>query len=100
MKKYTVGCNRALSPQEYVNAVTGKLFAFSSDTIGGLIDEIQNRLEPEGYCDLWDYPLEEIDEIVENGLSVVLVELVGEDVDGKCVTMLRWFEVPEGLHVI
>ena len=95
MRKYSVCSNRTLSPQEYVEDITGKCFVFSSGTIGGLIDEIQNRLESEGYSDLWDYPLEEIDEVVENGLSVVLVELVGEDVDGSWATILRWFEMPK-----
>lgn len=99
MRKYHICSCRALSPQEYVEKVTGKCFVVSADTIGALIDEIQNRLASEGYDDLWDYPLEEIDEVIENDLSVVLVELVGKDVDGSWATILRWFEMPKSCEL-
>lgn len=103
MKNYKILCESAISPQKYVEAITGKCFIFNADTIGGLIEEIQTRCVNEGFDNLWDYPLCEIDQIIENGLSVILVELTGEDTvgdvgTGKWTTVLRWFEVPEDLN--
>jgi hypothetical protein len=44
---------------------------------------------------LWDYPLDEIDHIVENELNVVLVDTSYVD-DDTCelVNEYRWFEIP------
>ena len=48
------------SPQNFVEEVTGKCYIFQNqDTVF----EIQELLKFNGYDDLWDYPLSEIDEI-------------------------------------
>lgn len=83
------------SPQAYLEAVTGKCYIIHGDTIYDLLDEIQAILSENGYKLLWDYPLTEIDEIVANDINVVLVELTGDDENGKWRTVYRWFEVPE-----
>lgn len=83
------------SPQSYIEAVTGECYIIRASTIYGLLDEMQAILSDYGYGYLWDYPLTEIDEIVENKLDVVLVELTGDDDEGKWRTVYRWFEVPE-----
>jgi hypothetical protein len=57
------------------------------------INEIQDILSEQGY-ELWDYPLTEIDHIVENNLNVVLVNCSYYEGD-KYIDEYRWFEVPE-----
>ena len=80
------------SPQNYLSAITGKCF-INRGTIP--IDFIRTILEEEGYGDtLWDYPLTEIDHIVENKLNVVLVDCSYYNGD-EYFTEYRWFEVTE-----
>lgn len=82
------------TPQAYLEKVTGKFFFLKTNNP---VEEIEEILEE--YCpdeSLWNYPLEEINHIVENDLRVVLV-----DVSTICEGMVhtpayRWFEVPEG----
>lgn len=87
------------SPQAYLESVTGKCYIINTDTISGLIDEIQRRLCDNGHKLLWDFPLTEIDEIAANDLDVVLVELTGDNESGKWTTVYRWFEVPDEFPV-
>lgn len=87
------------SPQAYLEAVTGKCYIVNADTICELLEEMQQRLYDNGHGSLWDFPLTGIDEIVEDNLDVVLVELTGDDENGKWVTIYRWFEVPEQFPV-
>lgn len=83
------------SPQAFVGCVTGKYYCFHSYTISELLAEIDILLSANGYAELWNYPLSEIDHIVANNLNVVLVELTGDDENGEWSTVYRWFEVPE-----
>lgn len=66
--------------------------------ISGEKDELRTKLDHNGYDDLWDYPLSEIDEIVKNKHEVVLVDCsyVGENENGEYETIqeFRWFEIP------
>lgn len=79
------------SPENYVCAVTGTYYFFYHKIHPA--DEIQNLLRMNDY-DLWDYPLVEIDHIVENGLDVILVDCSHYD-GGNFIREYRWFEVPE-----
>lgn len=80
------------SPQAYLEAITGKCYLYNG-TYGA--DFIQNILVAEGYIDeLWDYPLTEINHIVENNLNVVLVDC-SFYYDDEYIHEYRWFEVPE-----
>lgn len=86
-----VKSNQIYSPQSYLEAVTGKCY------ISGCSDAdfIQEILVQNGYIDeLWDYPLTEIDHIVENNLNVVLVDCSHYEGD-MYINEFRWFEVPE-----
>jgi NAD(P)H-dependent FMN reductase len=56
----------------------------------------QNGIETEE-TPLWDYPLNEIDHIVENNLNVVLVEIGYFDENDYLQKEFRWFEVPENM---
>jgi hypothetical protein len=56
--------------------------------------ELRDLLDDNGYDNLWDYPLSEIDHIVENNLDVVLVDCTYIDDDIKQVPDYRWVEIP------
>lgn len=84
------------SPQNFVGAVTGRYYIHKhDDTVKEIHDllklnEIETEEEP-----LWDYPLDEIEHIVENGINVVLVDVSGFNANDEWITEYRWFEVPE-----
>ena len=89
-----VKSERIYSPQNYLEAVTGLCYMISGDNDAEFIQEV---LVSHGYVGtLWDYPLSEIDHIVENDLDVVLVDcmIVNPETD-KFEHKYRWFEVPE-----
>ena len=80
------------SPQNYLEAVTGQCYVIRCDND---IDTIETILETYGY-NFWNYPLSEIDHVVENELDVVLVDCMVYNEDKKEFEhVLRWFEVPE-----
>ena len=80
------------APQNYVGAVTGNYYFFKHKEHPA--DEIQYLLQMNGY-ELWDYPLTEIDHIVENEINVVLVDVSHYNAKGEFITEFRWFEVLE-----
>ena len=77
------------SPANYVCAITGTYYFFMHDKHPS--EEIQYLISD---YELWDYPLTEIEHIVENDIDVVLVDcsyFKGNDY----INEYRWFEVPE-----
>lgn len=80
------------SPQNYLELITNKCYVLRGDND---IKFIEGVLFYEGY-ELWNYPLSEIDHIVENNLSVVLVDcmVVNTETD-QFEHQYRWFEVPK-----
>lgn len=91
--------NEVYSPQGFVGELTGNFYIFNDDNDIDTIHELlrQNGIETEE-SPLWDYPLNEIDHIVENKLNVVLVEIGYFDEKDYLQKEFRWFEVPE--HMI
>ena len=85
-----VRSNELYSVQQYLMLVTGKCYICRADDDIAFIEQIlkENELE------LWNYPLDEIDHIVENELDVVLVQCYSLDDSDNMVGELRWFEVP------
>lgn len=80
------------APQSYLETITGKCYFMGNEYP---VDFIQEVLVYEGYADqLWDYPLTEIDHIVENNINVILVDCSHYDGD-VYIHEYRWFEVPE-----
>ena len=80
------------SPQNFVDAVTGKCYIIDSDDD---VKEIEKLLKINGF-EGWNYPLSEIDHIVENELNVVLVEcMVYNKKKREFEHEYRWFEVPD-----
>ena len=88
--------NTIHTPQSFVEALTDKCYLFNTDNDAA---KIHSLLTLEGLEDedspLWDYPLSEIEHIVENNINVVLVEIVYFDEDDVFQREYRWFEVPE-----
>ena len=88
-----VKSNNLFPPQEYIALVTGNYYIVCT----GTIEWIHGCLSHNN-LDLWDYPLDEIDHIVENKIPVVLVDCSHYEGD-VYVTELRWFEVPEDIEI-
>ena len=61
-------------------------------------DELRAYLDNTGHEDLWDYPFDEIDYIVENNISVVLIDSTYIDDKGEMIHEHRWFEIPKELE--
>ena len=81
------------SYQGYLEAVTGNCYITRGEDDLEFIREIlaENNLDA-----LWDFPLSEIDHIVDNELDVVLVDcLVVNPETDMFEHIYRWFEVPE-----
>jgi hypothetical protein len=55
---------------------------------------IRQILDQKGFGNLWDYPLSEIDHLVENDLDVVLVDASYVDESGRLIKDVRWVEMP------
>lgn len=87
-----VKSKKIYSPQSYLMAVLDKCFIIRGDND---IEEIEAILKDyeRGF---WNYPLSEIDHIVENDLNVVLVDcMVYDETEKEFKHEYRWFEVPE-----
>ena len=81
------------TPQAFVDAITGHCYIFDGEDDVGAIAFL---LEENDYDDLWDYPLSEIDHIVEQGNNVVLIDcLVWSEDRGQYEHEYRWWEVPK-----
>ena len=87
-----VKSEKIYSPQNYLEGITGDCYLIRGDDDVKFIEEC---LEVMGY-NLWNYPLSEIDHIVENELDVVLVDcMVWNDDTKHFEHTYRWFEVNE-----
>lgn len=62
--------------------------------IYGYKGELRDLLDDNGYDSLWDYPLSEIDHIVENELDVVLVDC-SYTMPFEHIMDYRWVEIPK-----
>lgn len=80
------------SPQNYLELVTGNCYIINGCND---IETIEVILEELGYS-LHNYPLSEINYIVENKLNVVLVDCMAcNDKTDQLESIYRWFEVPK-----
>ena len=88
-----VKSNTLFNPQSYLMLVTDICyFQKSSEDVYEFID---NVLQHHG-LELWNYPLKEIDHIIENDIDVVLVDCSHFE-DDCYINELRWFEVPSDI---
>ena len=88
-----VASKKLWSPQTFVEVITGNCYIIEGDDDVGLISRL---LEENGSGDLWDYPMDEIDHIVENSIPVVLVDCMVYDEEQRGYGHeYRWWEIPE-----
>ena len=81
------------TPQAFVEVITGYCYIFDGDDDVGHIAAL---LEENGFDNLWDYPIDEVDHIVEQGHNVVLVDcMVYFEDKGRYEHEYRWWEVPD-----
>lgn len=89
----TVISRKLWTPQEYVEAITGKCYIINDDNDSITIRQV---LEANGYPNVWDYMLDEINNIPENVRQIVLVDcLIWNEHEGQYVHSYRWFQVPD-----
>lgn len=80
---------KVLSPVEYLKIIfPDENFPITTVNMMMSSNDVRNLLDNKGRQDLWDYPLDEIDEIVENKCFVALVHF-----DDGNEEEYRWFEV-------
>lgn len=89
------------SPQAFVEMLTGNCYRFDKDDTTAEIHYLL-RINGVEVSDrpLFDYPLDEIEEIVENEVPVVLVDTTYINDSCDMVHEYRWFEVPEDFDEI
>lgn len=81
------------SPQEFVEAITDKCYAIDGDNDSIAIRQL---LEDNGYSNVWDYMLDEVENMPESVHQVVLVDcLIWNSREDHYVHSYRWFEVPD-----
>lgn len=90
--------NKLFTPQTFLEIITGKCYIINGTDDIEFIHEVlfEEGFEDNDCCTVWDYPLDEIGEIVENEVNVVLVECCYFDFDDVLQKVYRWFEVPDG----
>ena len=92
--------NKIFTAQEFINAILGDgIYKLTEADNDDLINAIHNILryydkEDDDCNTIWDYPLNEIDEIVAQETRVVLVD-VSHFENGEYIKDYRWFEVPD-----
>lgn len=95
MAKNTILYNDVLTPQTYLEIMTGNYFCLNADNQLEIVEKILDE-----YCGnglYWSFALDDIDEVIKKGYKVVLVEIINVVMEGdkaKLKTIYRWFEVP------
>jgi hypothetical protein len=92
----TIVYNGILTPQAYLEIMTGKYFTLNADNQIEAVENILDKHFGEGMY--WSFALDDIEEVVKNGHKVVLVECVNsanKNGIAEQEKIYRWFEVPE-----
>lgn len=95
MSRDIIRYNGILTPQQYLELVTGKYYCLNSDNQLEMVEKILDEEFGEGVC--WSFALDDIGEVIENDHIVVLVEVVNIVIkDGRAEQekLYRWFELP------
>lgn len=95
MSKDIIRYNGILTPQQYLELVTGNYYCLNSDNQLEMVEKIVDEEFGEGA--FWSFALDDIGEVIENDLIVVLVEVVNivmKDGRAEQEKLYRWFELP------
>ena len=95
-----VKSTKVYSPQNFVEILTGICYGFDCDDTAREIRDLLklNKIKNDFNKNLRDYAIDEIDKIVLNNISVVLVDTTYIDENCKMVQEYRWFEVPNSFN--
>lgn len=88
--KSPIAFDGVLSAEEYLYLITDKWYTLEAPN---RFEEMADIMRLEGHDDLWDYPLDEIDEVMEAETSVVLVKVPSVNDQGEEEIFYHWFEV-------
>lgn len=81
------------SPQNFLETLTGNCYFFNIEK--SILAQVYHLLFVNGFINLGNYSLTEIDHIVENDFDVVLVDVSDfDDEKNKWIKEFRWFEIP------
>jgi hypothetical protein len=87
--------DKVISAQNYVQLVTGKCFIMND---ADQTEQIERILTTEGYGNLWNYSLNDLDEVLlhhcEDGTRYVLVEVVNINDQYEQEKIYRLYELP------
>lgn len=84
------------SPQNFLEALTGEGYIIGDYPIETIYEIlIQKGIVDTADNTIWDYSLDEIDEIVTNNIAVVLVDVSGFNEYDEWVKECRWFKIPD-----
>lgn len=82
-----------ISAETYIEYITGEHYELKRPD---QFEEIAEIMEKTGNDCLWDFPIDEIEEILENDTPVVLVDVYGTTIDNNTMHHVhRWFELPD-----
>ena len=96
MTKDVIVYDNKLTPQVYLEIMTGNYYCLRSDNQVEEVEKILDEVFGDGAY--WSYALDNIVEVQENDHKVVLVECVNivmKEERTEQETICRWFEVPE-----
>ena len=83
------------SPQNFLETLTGEGYIIGDYPIETIYEIlIQKNIVDATDNTVWDYSLDEIDEIVTNNITVILVDVSGFNEDDEWVKEYRWFKIP------
>lgn len=95
-KKDAILYEGILTPQQYLEMMTGKYFCLDADN---QFEAVENILDGEfGEGAYWSFALDSIDEVMESSHKVILVEIVNiiiHNDKAEQEKLYRWFEVPD-----
>lgn len=85
--------DKIISAETYIEFITGKHYDLERPD---QFEEMAEIMRETGNDDLWDFPIEDIEEILENDTPVVLVDVYGTTIDDNTMHHVhRWFELPD-----
>lgn len=84
--------NFAFSPQSYMEIVTGNYYCLNSDNDD--VTQTKIILKQNGFANLKNYALNELDKAIKRGKDIILVEFYSFS---GAREELRWCELPDGI---
>ena len=84
--------DKVLNPRIYVEMITGGYYILNADN---QYKETKSVLKRQGFDNLCNYPLTEVEKLNDTNTKFVLVEFVNLTESNKMDYQYRWCELPE-----